>query len=240
MSQEPKLVEIYTDGASEPNPGPGGYGVVLVHGEHRREFSGGFRYTTNNRMELYAAIAALEALKEPCRVKLHSDSEYLVRAMTEGWLDRWRAKGWRNRSGGRVVNIDLWERLIDLCNKHQVEFNWVKGHAGHRENERCDQLSMMALARNDLPSDEGYEHRQDDLTEDESPVSEGSGRTKITAEGQPCRECSTPVIKRLPRKKARRDRAYYFEYYLFCPRCHRMYMVEEAKRYFEDTPPELL
>jgi ribonuclease HI len=152
-----KQVTLYTDGACDPNPGPGGFGVVLIHGEHRKELSGGFRRTTNNRMELMAAIKGLEALKEPCQVTLHSDSEYLVRAMTKGWAQRWKARGWRRPNKEPALNPDLWDRLLALCQVHQVEFVWVRGHAGVRENERCDFLSSRALRGMDLPPDEGYE-----------------------------------------------------------------------------------
>src|SRR5215467_1563609 len=124
-------IEIYTDGGCEPNPGPGGYGVVLLHPKKRREVSGGFRRTTNNRMEIYAVIAGLEILKEPCKVTLYSDSQYLVNAMTQGWAQAWKKKNWWRKQAERVPNFDLWERLLDLREKHEVEFRWVKGHAGN-------------------------------------------------------------------------------------------------------------
>ncbi len=154
-----KEVTIYTDGACEPNPGPGGYGIVLRFGTRRKELSGGFRLTTNNRMELYAAIRGLEQLKEPCRVRLHSDSQYLVRAMLEGWVQKWKAKGWRRSKKEKALNSDLWERLLALCDTHQVEFIWVRGHAGDPDNERCDELSYSALKGEGLPVDEGYERK---------------------------------------------------------------------------------
>jgi ribonuclease HI len=151
-----KEVPIYTDGACLGNPGPGGYGAVLLYGPHRREISGGFRLTTNNRMEIMAVIAALEALKEPCRVTLHSDSQYVVNAMTQGWARRWRANGWKRNQREEAVNPDLWERLLDLCDQHQVEFQWLRGHSGIDENERCDQLAVDAARQPDLPEDTGY------------------------------------------------------------------------------------
>lgn len=151
-----KHVVIYTDGACTGNPGPGGYGVVLQYGGHRRELSGGFRRTTNNRMELTAAIKALEALKEPCRVSLFSDSEYVVNGIMKGWARGWRDKGWR-RSGKTVPNRDLWGRLLELCDYHEVQVQWVEGHAGHAENERCDELAVSAAAGANLPVDPGYE-----------------------------------------------------------------------------------
>ena len=153
------MVEIYTDGGCQPNPGPGGYGVVVVHPKKRAQLSGGFRTTTNNRMEIFAAIAGLELLKMPCRVTLYSDSQYVVKAMMEGWVEKWKMKSWWRTRTERPENVDLWRRLDALCQKHQVEFCWLKGHAGHTENECCDQLAMAALQRQDLPADEGYEER---------------------------------------------------------------------------------
>jgi ribonuclease HI len=150
-------VVIYTDGACLGNPGPGGYGAVLLYGEHRKELSGGFRHTTNNRMEIMAAIAGLRALKVPCVVTLYTDSQYLRDSMMKGWAARWRANGWRRNREEWAVNPDLWDQLLDLCVEHQVEFVWVKGHAGRRENERCDQLSFHAARGADLPPDAGYE-----------------------------------------------------------------------------------
>ena len=138
-----KKVELYTDGACRGNPGPGGWGCILVYGRYRRELSGGEEVTTNNRMELTAAIEGLSALKEPCEVTLTSDSKYLVDAVTLGWLDEWRAKNWRLKSHGTVKNPELWEKLADLLAVHRVSFVWVKGHDGHPENERCDQLATM-------------------------------------------------------------------------------------------------
>jgi len=149
-------VTIYTDGACLGNPGPGGFGAVLLHGAHRRELSGGFRRTTNNRMEMMAAIAALEALKEPCQVTLYSDSQYLVNAMSQGWAQRWRANGWKRNKRERAINPDLWARLLDLCDYHRVEFLWVRGHAGTRENERCDRLALAGAQQPGLPADQGY------------------------------------------------------------------------------------
>ena len=150
-------IDIHTDGSCLGNPGPGGYGVVLLCGPHRKELHGGFARTTNNRMEILAAIKGLEALKTPCKVRLHSDSQYLVKAMTQGWASRWQANGWKRNRHDKAVNPDLWGRLLTLCETHEVQFVWVKGHAGHRENERCDVLAGQALHKSNLPPDEGYE-----------------------------------------------------------------------------------
>ena len=152
-----KKVTVYTDGGCAPtNPGPGGYGVVLIHGGHRREFCGGYRLTTNNRMELTAAIRGLEALKEPCDVSLFSDSQYVVNGITKGWAERWRSNGWRLSNKRPAENVDLWEQLLDLCKKHKVRFEWVRGHSGHPENECCDKLAGAGRST-DLSVDEAYE-----------------------------------------------------------------------------------
>lgn len=149
-------ITIYTDGGCLGNPGPGGYGAVLIQGDRRKELSGGFRLTTNNRMELMGAIVALEALKARCKVTLHSDSQYVVNAVEKGWAQKWRRNGWRKPDKQMAMNPDLWERLLDLCSRHDVRFVWVRGHNGNVENERCDVLANLAQAKKDLPPDTGY------------------------------------------------------------------------------------
>lgn len=148
-----KKVTVFTDGACSGNPGPGGYGVILKYGNHVKELSAGYKRTTNNRMELMAIIAALEALKEPCEVELYSDSRYIVDAINKGWAKRWRANGWKRNKKEAAKNPDLWQRLLDLLDKHRVTVHWVRGHAGHPENERCDQLAVAAAAGNELKDD---------------------------------------------------------------------------------------
>jgi ribonuclease HI len=221
-------VEIYTDGGCDPNPGAGGYGVVLLHPKKRAEASGGYRLTTNNRMEILAAINGLEMLNHPCKVTLYSDSQYLVNGIKDGWAVAWRKKDWWRTNKQRAANADLWVPLLELCETHQVEFRWVRGHAGNPENERCDQLSMAALRQPDLPADEGYENKPDN----------DGGRPPLTTEGEPCWKCATPVIKQEP-KKRKLGREYYYEYYLRCPQCQATYQVEEAKRFLEQPPPLL-
>jgi ribonuclease HI len=136
-----KQVTIYTDGACSGNPGPGGWGAILQYGDKAKELSGGHPETTNNRMELMSVIAALEALKEPCRVELFSDSQYIVNAVNEGWLSNWQRRGWR-RKEGEVKNLDLWQRLVPLLESHEVTMTWVKGHADNEFNNRCDELAV--------------------------------------------------------------------------------------------------
>ena len=137
-----KRVTIYTDGACSGNPGPGGWGAILMYGRHKKELSGGEGQTTNNRMELTAVITALEQLKEPCAVDLYSDSKYIIDALTLGWARSWQAKGWRKPDKKPALNPDLWQRLLELCDIHQVTCHWVKGHGENEYNNRCDQLAV--------------------------------------------------------------------------------------------------
>ncbi len=153
-----KRVIVHTDGACITNPGSGGYGVFINSEGHIKELSGGFRNTTNNRMEIMAAIVALETLTEQCRVTVFSDSKYLVNAISQGWAKRWQKHGWKRNKRERAQNPDLWERLLKTCKAHKVEFKWVRGHSANPENERCDQLANEAAMRPDLPIDDGYEN----------------------------------------------------------------------------------
>ncbi|MDR2183732.1 MAG: ribonuclease HI [Clostridiales bacterium] len=159
-----KAVDIYTDGACLGNPGAGGYGAVLLYRGARRELSAAYTRTTNNRMEILAAIVALEALKEPCRVNLYSDSRYLVDAVEKGWAARWQAAGWMRNRREAAQNADLWERLLPLLAKHQLRFIWVRGHAENAENNRCDAMARAAIeaaAKNgDFLEDIGYERHE--------------------------------------------------------------------------------
>ena len=142
-----KQVTIYTDGSCLGNPGPGGWAAVLRYGQSEKELVGGDPLTTNNRMELRAAVEALSALKEPCEVELHSDSSYMVDAFSKRWVDKWQANGWRTAQKEPVKNPDLWASLVELTERHRVRFRHVRGHAGHPENERCDKLARDAAAR---------------------------------------------------------------------------------------------
>ena len=144
MEKEKPQVSIFTDGACLGNPGPGGWGTVLVHPQKRKTLSGGFRLTTNNRMEMTAAIEALSSLKRPCEVVLTTDSQYLVKGMTE-WMSGWVRKGWVNSKKEPVLNRELWERLLALSKVHKIRWAWVRGHNGHPENERCDELARGAI-----------------------------------------------------------------------------------------------
>jgi ribonuclease HI len=142
-----KKVYIFTDGACSGNPGPGGWGAVLRYNTTEKELSGGEKETTNNRMELTACIEALTLLKEPCEVELTTDSQYVVNGITKGWAESWRQNGWRKADKKPALNSDLWELLLVQCERHKVTFNWIKGHAGHEENERCDTLAVGAYQK---------------------------------------------------------------------------------------------
>lgn len=152
---------VYTDGGAINNPGPGGYGIVICDGDARRELSGGFRMTTNNRMEMTACIVALQEVAGSGRpIVLYSDSSYLVNGIEKGWAVNWRSRGWRKADGAPALNIDLWSRLLDLLEKEDVQLRWVKGHAGNELNERCDQLAVASARSTGLPPDRGYEQTQ--------------------------------------------------------------------------------
>lgn len=150
-------VNAYTDGSALGNPGPGGWGTILEHKGKTKELSGGFARTTNNRMEILAAIKALEALTRSARVDLYTDSKYLCDAINKNWLRGWMRNGWKTSAKKPVKNQDLWTRLAPLLARHEVRFHWVKGHNGHPENERCDQLAKEAASKAELPVDAGYD-----------------------------------------------------------------------------------
>lgn len=149
-------VQLYTDGACLGNPGPGGWAAILMCNKHRKELSGGFSQTTNNRMELMAVIQGLKSLKKSCSVHVYTDSRYIHDALNKGWLSGWQKNGWRTAEKKAVKNQDLWKEIISLTSRHKVKFHWVPGHCGHKENERCDQLAKKAAQGQNLPQDSGY------------------------------------------------------------------------------------
>lgn len=161
MEKESLSVDVYTDGACSGNPGAGGYGVVIMDGNQRKEFSQGYRLTTNNRMELLAAIVGLQNLSAGRQVQLYTDSRYISDAVNLGWLKTWRAKGWRKTGRGKILNPDLWQQLAQLLDQHNVELIWLRGHAGHKENERCDYLAVKASRAKHLLEDTGYLESQE-------------------------------------------------------------------------------
>jgi ribonuclease HI len=172
MTTNRKLVELYTDGACNRNPGPGGFAALLLCEGKERIVKGGFRRTTNNRMEIMAVLEGLRVLKRPCSVRVYSDSQYVVNTISRGWAKRWQERGWVLLDGGRALNADLWEQVLKLCSIHDVKCHWIRGHAGHKSNERCDQIARGFAARADLPVDKGYMHELEIATDwlDETPA----------------------------------------------------------------------
>jgi ribonuclease HI len=168
----PKLFSIYTDGACKGNPGPGGYAAIVVdESGARKEISGGRRRTTNNRMEMMALVEALKLIDEPARLEIATDSQYLLGGLQKGWVKGWKRKGWLTAAGEPVLNKDLWMALESLLFKHRVEYRWVKGHAGDKENNRCDELAVAASHRKDLPLDEAYGVQEAELRRRKSEAS---------------------------------------------------------------------
>lgn len=158
LIEEGKVI-IYTDGGCIRNPGPGGYGAVLICGEKRTELLGGYKKTTNNRMELTACIKALEGVPRGSSAVIYSDSQYVVKGIEKGWAKRWRAHSWKRNEVDKAENADLWARLLELCENNDVKFVWLRGHTGVKENERCDRLSYEMACQEDLPRDEGFGDR---------------------------------------------------------------------------------
>jgi len=241
-------IQVYTDGSAIGNPGPGGWAALIQEGSRVREISGGFRETTNNRMELYAAIMALEVLPAGARIRLFSDSSYLVEGISQGWAETWRAKGWRQTKNKPTPNADLWARLLTAAGQRSVSWEWVRGHVGHKENERANLLAQRAAMGRNLPADEGYENQPAGTQNGQPGLFDGSvtenmpaegenavvkpaeRRGKVVREGQPCRKCGTPVVKRAPKRKLSGKQSHYYEYYLVCPKCDTIYLVDEAKK----------
>jgi len=234
-----KKVQIYSDWWARPNPWPGGYGVILRFGKQEKELSGFEENTTNNRMELTGVIKGLEQLKEPCEVKIFTDSSYVVNWIEKGWAEKWRQSNWLKADKKKAENSDLWEKLLDLLKKHKVKFHWVKGHAGHEENERCDELATKEIFKNTKKL--GQTQRSaliDNLDKEKllqkvlnTGIDNEQKKIKITKENQACKKCWTPVVKAIPKKKNTKNKSYYYEYYLTCPNCKTNYFVDEAKVY---------
>ena len=221
-------IDLYSDGGAEPNPGRGGFGVIMSYKGHKKEFSEGYLLTTNNRMELMGIISGLEKLKTKSIVNVYTDSRYVVDGINNGWAEKWKANDWFRTKNEKAVNFDLWERLLSLItNQKEVRLNWIKGHAGHLENERCDELATKALNGENLLNDIGYK-------------TEESFKIKIEKEGDLCRKCKEEVVKKQTKRKAAKiGQTYYFEYYLFCPSCKTMYLVDDAKRDFDANENKL-
>lgn len=227
-------INLYSDGGAEPNPGKGGFGVIMSYKGIKREFSQGYKLTTNNRMELMGVIYGLERLKTKSIVNVFTDSRYVIDGIEKGWAEKWKSKNWYRTRTEKAINHDLWEKLLSLISaQEKVKFNWVKGHAGHLENERCDKLALEALKNDDLLIDEGYQPNQlqGDENNEGSYNQNGFKKIKVSEEGDACRKCGTSVVKKPTKKKvAKPGQTYYYEYFLLCPSCKTIYLLEEAKR----------
>lgn len=226
-------IELYSDGGAEPNPGKGAFGVILSYKGRKKEFFQGYELTTNNRMELMGVIFGLERLKTKSNVQVFTDSKYVINGITKGWAEKWKKNGWKRNKNSYAINSDLWDRLLNVISEHNVEFNWVKGHSGHTENERCDTLASKGINSNELMEDVGYEPKEigDDQNSKANTSSTDKSKTKIKNVGDKCRKCGEPVIKKTPKKrKIKTNQLYYYEYYLYCPSCKTMYMTEDGKK----------
>ena len=237
-------IDLYSDGGAEPNPGKGGFGVIMSYKGTKKEFSQGFRLTTNNRMELMGVIHGLERLKTKSIVNVYSDSRYVIDGITKGWAAKWKSNNWYRTKTEKAINYDLWERLLILIsNQQEVKFNWIRGHFGHPENERCDQLANIALNSESLIEDTVYEENLFNGTgyeintlatnpTEKSNYTNQKANIKIKSEGDPCRKCGSAVILKPSKKKEfKPGQTYYFEYYFLCPKCKTVYFVEEAKKF---------
>ncbi len=196
----------------------------------RKEFYQGYRLTTNNRMELMGVIFGLQQIKIKSNVNVYTDSRYVIDGINLGWAKKWKSNNWYRTKNEKAANYDLWEKLLNLLSKHTVEFHWVKGHSGHTENERCDQLANIAINSQNLLEDKGFDN---DLGNSTKLITKTLSKSKntIEKEGDTCRKCKSRVVKKYPKKrKLKPNQSYYFEYYLFCTECKTMYMIEEAKR----------
>lgn len=221
-------IDLYSDGAAEPNPGRGGFGVILSYKGHKKEFSEGFLLTTNNRMELMGIISGFEKLKTRSIVNVYTDSRYVIDGINNGWAEKWKSNDWFRTKYEKAENYDLWERLLShIANHKEVRFNWIKGHDGHLENERCDVLAAKALNGDNLLNDIGYKNDK-------------HKKFRIENEGDLCRKCGIEVVKKQTKKKEPKfGQTYYYEYFLFCPNCKTIYLVEDAKRNTDTKENEL-
>ena len=236
-------VTIHSDWWARPNPWVWGYWVILSYKDIKKEFSKWYKMTTNNRMELMWAITGLEKLKKKSQVDLYTDSQYTINWIEKWWAVNWKAKNWMRTKSQKAVNYDLWDRLLKVVEKHEVRFHWVKWHNWHEENERCDELATEALKWKKLLEDNWFdwEVKQTNLLDNKKNkekelikvlnenLSTEQKKMKITKNWQACKKCGTPVEKKIPKKKNTKNKSFYYEYYLSCPWCKTMYMVDDAK-----------
>lgn len=220
-------IELFTDGGAEPNPGKGGFGIILRYKGREKEFFAGYEFTTNNRMELMAVIYGLERIKTKAKITVYSDSKYVINGIVKGWAKKWRENNWIRKKNAFALNKDLWKRLLEVVEKHEVKFNWVKGHAGHVENERCDYLANLGIHSENKANDEGYLDYLNNL--------EDYQENNIKNVGDICKKCNVKVIKKhanIPKNNT--EETHYYQYYLYCTSCRAIYRTEEAKRKIPD------
>lgn len=239
-------VELYSDWGANPNPGKWGYWIILRCKWVSKEFSAGYKLTTNNRMELTWVITWLSKLKTKSKVKVYTDSQYTINWIEKWWANIWKKNNWYRTKTKKAVNYDLWEQLLELLENHDVTFEWVKWHNWHTENERCDELATEAMEVNNLIEDKGYipeninEQKSLDSLENHENKEEiikvlsnwkWDKNLKVEKKWDPCKKCFTPVVKKKPKHtKKTLEKKYYYEYYLSCPNCKTNYMIEAAKR----------
>lgn len=225
-----KKIEIYSDGWARPNPGPWGYGVILRFNWTEKEFSWFDKHTTNNRMELTWVIVWLSKLKEKCKVKVFTDSSYVVNGIEKWWAEKWKSNNWMRTKSEKAINFDLWEKLLNEVSKHDVQMNWVKWHAWHIENERVDVLATNQILKY-CPELKPSNLNKDDLIKKvlKSWNDSSQKKIKIQKAWDKCRKCWVEVIKAIPKKKNTKNKSYYYKYYLNCPGCSTNYFVDDAK-----------
>lgn len=237
-------VELYSDGWANPNPWPGGYWIILSCKWTRKEFFQGFTCTTNNRMELLWVITWLSKLTKKSNVHVYTDSQYTINGIQKWWAQKWKQNNWMRTKSQKAINYDLWEQLLILVDKHNVQFTWVKWHNWHIENERCDELATQAMWENNLLVDEFYMSEYYSESEEKNKKTQISQNTqeiiqvlwkadpslKVENEGDPCKKCLTPVVKKIPKHtKKTLLKKFYYKYYFTCPNCKTNYMTNEAK-----------
>lgn len=221
-------VNIFSDWWANPNPGPGAYGVIMEYRGVKKEFSGGYTKTTNNRMELRGVITGLTNLKTRSKVTIFTDSQYTINGIEKWWAKKWKANNWMRTASQKATNHDLWSLLLDALEKHDASFYWVKGHNGHIENERCDVLATLAMKKRNLVADSWFIE-----TPEKKQISIWVVLDDPSAEktGTNCKKCDHALIKKLPKHtKKTLLKEYYYEYYHHCPACKTNYMLQEAKR----------
>jgi ribonuclease HI len=237
-------VELFSDWWANPNPGPGGYGIILSCQWTKKEFLQGFTCTTNNRMELLWVITWLSKLTKKSKVQVYTDSQYTINGIQKWWAQKWQKNNWLRTKTQKAINYDLWGELLKLVEQHEVKFTWVKWHNGHIENERCDELATQAMWEENLLVDTFYmseyysepeqQGNQTSIPEKTKQIIQvlwkWDPNLKVEKENDPCKKCFTPVIKKTPKHtKKTLLKKFYYKYYFTCPNCKTNYMTNEAK-----------